>query len=114
MNSVTLIGPFGTTGAAPSRTTLTLTATTAAFDPALTSSTGDLWEQGATAQAAFTPVLVQPGQTTTLYAVITPTGKEGSVVRGVLYLDDSSALTNFGPSPSGDQLEAIPYTYSVG
>jgi hypothetical protein len=106
------IGPFGAGGATPSTTTLTLTATTLAFDPALSSSTGDLWEQGA--EAAFAPVLVQPGQTTTLYAVITPTAKKGSVVRGVLYLDDSSALSNYGPSPSGDQLAAIPYTYRVG
>jgi hypothetical protein len=106
------IGPFGASGAAPSTTTLTLTATTPAFDPALTSSTGDLWEQGAA--AAFTPVIVQPGQTATLYAMITPTAAKGSVVRGVLYLDDSSAVTNDGPSPSGDQLAAIPYTYAVG
>ncbi len=108
------IGPFGTGAAAPSTTSLTLTATTPAFDPALTSSTGDLWEQGAAAQAAFAPVIVQPGQTTTLYAVITPTATAGSVVRGVLYLDDSSAVSNDGPSPSGDQLAAIPYTYRVG
>jgi hypothetical protein len=106
------IGPFGAAGAAPSTTTLTLTATTPAFDPALTSSTGDLWEQGAA--ASFAPVIVQPGQTTTLYAVITPTAAKGSVVSGVLYLDDSSALSNYGPSPSGDQLAAIPYTYRVG
>jgi hypothetical protein len=59
-------------------------------------------------------VIVQPGQTTTLYAVITPAATAGSVVRGVLYLDDSSALSNDGPSPSGDQLAAIPYAYRVG
>jgi hypothetical protein len=108
------VGPFGPGGAAPSTTSLTLTATTQAFDPALTSSTGDLWEQGASAQAAFKPVLVQPGQDTTLYAVITPAGHAGSVVHGVLYLDDSSAVTNYGPAPTGDQLEAIPYAYTIG
>jgi hypothetical protein len=108
------IGPFGPGGAAPSTTTLTLTATTEAFDPDLTSSTGDLWQQGGAAQAAFTPAIVQPGQTTTLFAVITPLAIRGSVVRGVLYLDDSSALSNRGPSPSGNQLQAIPYEYKVG
>ncbi len=108
------IGPFGSKGASPSTTTLSLVATTPAFDPGLTSDTGDLWEQGAAARAAFKPVIVQPGQTITLYAVITPTAKSGSVVRGTLYLDDSSAVTNIGPSPSGDQLEAIPYVYTVG
>ncbi len=108
------VGPFGSAGAPSSTTTLSLTAVTAAFDPGLTSKTGDLWEQGAAAQAAFSPVIVQPGQTTTLYAVLSPTATVGSVVKGVLYLDDSSAITNFGSSPSGDQLAAFPYTYKVG
>jgi hypothetical protein len=108
------VGPFGQTGAAPSTTSLTLTATTRAFDPAMSPDTGDLWEQGASAQAAFKPVLVQPGQTTTLYVVITPSGKAGSVVTGTLYLDDSSAVTNDGVAPTGDQLAAIPYAYTIG
>jgi hypothetical protein len=108
------VGPFGAKGAATSTTSLSLVATTPAFDPALSSDTGDLFEQGAAAQNAFAPVLVQPGQATTLYAVITPSAKAGSVVKGVLYVDDSSALTNDGLSPSGNQLDAIPYTYKVG
>jgi len=106
------IGPFDG-AAAPSTTTLTLAAITRAFDPALTSSTGDLWEQGAADLAGFKPVIVQPGQTTTLYVTITPAAASGSVVRGVLYLDDSSAVSNDGESPSGDQLAAIPYMYRV-
>jgi len=108
------VGPFGAAGAPKSTTSLALTATTLAFDPGLTTSTGDLWEQGTAARAAFAPVLVAPGTTVTLKATITPTASAGSVVRGVLYLDDSSAVTNDGPSPSGDQLEAIPYEYKVG
>jgi hypothetical protein len=108
------VGPFGSKGAPSSTTSLTLTATTPAFDTALVPSTGDLWQQGSAALAAFKPVLVQPGQTTTLYAVITPSAAAGTVVRGVLYLDDSSAVSNYGPSPSGDQLAAIPYAYKVG
>jgi hypothetical protein len=108
------VGPFGPSGTAPSTTSLTLTATTQAFDPAMSPNTGDLWEQGASAQAAFKPVLVQPGQTTTLYLVITPSGKAGSKVAGTLYLDDSSAVTNDGIAPTGDQLAAIPYAYTIG
>jgi hypothetical protein len=108
------IGPFGSAAAASSTTTLSLVATTPAFDPALTSATGDLWEQGATALAAFNPVLVKPGQTVTLVATITPAGSPGQVISGVLYLDDYSALSNNGPSPSGDQLAALPYTYTIG
>jgi hypothetical protein len=108
------VGPFGSSGAAPSTTTVRLAARTAAFDPGLTSDTGDLWAQGAAAQASFAPVLVQPGQTTTLYAVIAPTAKAGTVVHGTLYVDDASELTNEGESPSGDQLVALPYTYTIG
>ena len=97
------IGSFGTGGAAPSTTTLTLTTTTRAFDPALTSSTGDLWEQGAAAKAAFAPVIVQPGHTTTLYAVITPTGKNGwlAAIRGSRcspQTDAFSSSTSVGPA----------------
>ncbi|HEY1917737.1 MAG TPA: hypothetical protein VGH27_19375 [Streptosporangiaceae bacterium] len=108
------VGPFGSTGASPSTTSLTLTATTEAFNRAMSSSTGDLWLQGAKARGAFSPVLVQPGQTTTLYLEITPAGTAGSVVHGTLYLDDSSAVTNDGVAPTGDQLTAIPYTYTTG
>jgi len=108
------VGPFGGSGAKQSTTSLTLTATTRAFDPAFAASTGDLWAQGAAAQSAFDPVVLQPGETATLYATITPTASPGSVVRGVLYLDDSCALSNNGPFPSGDQLLAVPYTYTVG
>jgi subtilase family protein len=104
------IGPFGAGAAAKSTTNLALTATTEAFDPAMAPSTGDLWVQGT---KTFAPVVVQPGKTVTLHVVITPTAESGSEVSGVLYLDDSSAVTNDGINPSGDQLEAIPYTYTV-
>jgi hypothetical protein len=38
----------------------------------------------------------------------------GSVVGGVLYLDDVTALSNDGPSPFGGQLAAVPYAYRIG
>ena len=59
-------------------------------------------------------MLVAPGKTAVIPVVITPAAAVGSVVRGVLYLDDPSVLSNAGPSPSGDQLAAIPYRYRVG
>ena len=108
------IGPFGAAGAATSTTSVSLTATTLAFDPGFESTTGDLWQQGAAAVNPFAPVVVEPGGTITIYAVITPVASPGHVVHGVLYVDDSSALTNNGSSPSGDQLAAIDYTYTVG
>src|SRR3984957_14570643 len=104
------IAPFAPGAATKSTTSLALTATTQAFDPAMSPSTGDLWVQGT---KTFTPVVVQPGKTVTLHVVITPTAESGSVVSGVLYLDDSSAVTNDGLNPSGDLWGAIPYTYTV-
>jgi hypothetical protein len=82
--------------------------TTLAFDRALVSSTGDLWELGAAAQRAFKLVVVQPGPDDHAVRDDHPDRQSGTVVRGVLYLDHPSALSNYGPSPSGDQLEAIP------
>ena len=108
------IGPFGAAGAATSTTSLSMTATTLAFDAGFESTTGDLWQQGPAAVNPFAPVVVRPGETITIYAVITPVAAPGHVVHGVLYVDDSSALTNNGQSPSGDQLAAIDYTYKVG
>jgi hypothetical protein len=105
------VGPFGSSGAPAATTNVSVTATTRAFDPSVTTSTGDLWDQS---NATFAPVIVAPGQTITLYATITPTARAGSVVRGTLYVDDSSDLSNEGVSPSGDQLLAIPYVYKVG
>jgi hypothetical protein len=59
------------------------------------------------------PFTVPPGQSTTLYLTITPNAPSGSRVGGTLYLDDSSQVTQYGTSPSGDQLVALPYSYTV-
>jgi hypothetical protein len=59
------------------------------------------------------PVTVGPGQTTTLYAVITPS-KPGTTI-GTLFLDTTSDISPFGsPIPVGDQVAAIPYSYTTG
>ena len=39
-----VVGPFGTNGVANETVNTTLTATTQAFDPAVSSDTGDLWQ----------------------------------------------------------------------
>ena len=110
-----LIGPFGTTPTAGATANLALAATTKAFDTATTSTTGDFWASGAGVSVGFTPVIVQPGRSTTIYVTITPSGRAGSVVKGTLYLDDLSSLSPFGePVPAGDELAAIPYSYTIG
>ncbi|GAB2713658.1 S8 family serine peptidase [Kitasatospora kifunensis] len=108
------VGSFGA-GAAPSSVAnLGLTAITQAFDPSASSPSGDLWELGLHPNASFSPVVVQPGQSTTLYLNITPSGPAGSTVSGDIYLDDASSLSQNGYTPTGDQLLALPYHYTVG
>ena len=109
-----VIGPF--TAPTPTATVnLAMSATTKAFDSSARSTTGDFWATQAGKGGTFTPVIVQPGQSTTIYVTITPTGKKGQVVRGTLYLDDVSSLSPFGqPIPAGQELAAIPYTYKIG
>jgi hypothetical protein len=105
-----LVGPGGVNGLPGATANLGITVTTAAFDPAASSPNGDIWQS----QNGFTPVIVQPGQSTTLYLTIRPNAPSGSLVSGKLYLDDASQLTQYGTSPSGDQLVALPYGYTVG
>ena len=87
---------------------MAMSVVTRAFDPGAQSPSGDLWG------GDFHPVIVQPGEATTLYLTLHPTGPVGSVVDGTLFVDDSSALTQYGNSPSADELVALPYRYTVG
>jgi Subtilase family len=86
------------------------------FDPAVTSSTGDLWLASINPAASFSPVVINPGQSATINVTITPSGPAGTVVSGNLYVDDFDSAV---PPPaysqaSGDELAALPYEYTVG
>ncbi|MFJ5117099.1 S8 family serine peptidase [Kitasatospora sp. NPDC088548] len=111
------IGPFGTSGAPAGTATVTASAHTRAFDPALTSSTGDPFAAAVDAAApAATPVTVQPGATGTLRVTLTPTGPKGGTVHGVLYLVSGPtglATANNSLGTTGSVLAAIPYSYTV-
>ncbi len=61
--------------------------------------------------ASYNLFQVNPGQTRTLTLTIKPSGKAGTEVRGVLYVDDFVDSLQF---LSGSQLVAIPYEYKVG
>ncbi|WP_370350624.1 hypothetical protein [Catenulispora sp. EB89] len=107
-------GAFGgTSGTATSTATVSMTAVSQAFNGDAVSNTGDLWQLGVNPNAAFTPVVVQPGGDATLTLTVTPSQVAGSAVSGVVYLDDATALSNNGPSPTGDELAAFPYHYTV-
>ncbi|WP_167978089.1 hypothetical protein [Lentzea indica] len=53
--------------------------------------------------------MLDPGETGTITVTITPRGPRGTVVSGVLYLDDFNEF-----SGTGDELRAFPYTYTIG
>jgi hypothetical protein len=104
----TPLGP--TNGPVSGTATLGASVRTQAFDGTAASSTGDFWAAATQATApAFTPLLLGPGQSGTITVTISPTGGRGSKVNGVVYVDDFSGYL-FG----GDELAALPYSYTIG
>jgi hypothetical protein len=106
-------GPYA--AAAPSGTAaVKATVTTKAFDPAVTSTTGDLWTVAQTGAFNVSPVVIPPGASATIGVTITPSAAPGTVVRGTLYVDDELAgIPPYGQF-SGDEVSALPYEYKVG
>jgi hypothetical protein len=102
-------GPFD---AATSGTANTgMLAHTKAFDHATQSSTGDFWQQtvdDGQPPSDYTPLTLKPGQTGKITVTITPAGKHGATVQGVLYVDDFSFETL-----TGNEQIAIPYSYKI-
>jgi hypothetical protein len=108
------VGPYGAGKAAAATASMTMHATTEAFDPTATSPEGDFWKFGVASlarSASYNLFTVNPGQTRTLALTIKPSGKAGTVVRGTLYVDDFVDSLQF---LSGSQLVAIPYVYTIG
>lgn len=108
-------GPYSDAGEPAGTATLTLTAHTKPFDPAVTSSTGDLWPAALDTSAfgTFAPLLLNPGQTGTITVTITPSGASGTVVHGTLYVDDFAAGVPPYGQLTGDELTAFPYSYTI-
>jgi hypothetical protein len=107
------IGPFPLGAPTGGEVSETMTVTTKDFDPALTSSTGDLWLQSFNLTATLTPVTINPGQSATINVTITPSGASGTVVSGNLYVDDYLSAVPPSAQITGDELAAIPYTYTI-
>jgi hypothetical protein len=106
-------GPYSATAPAGSAT-ISMTAQTKAFDPAVTSAPGDLWLLATSASTPFSPVTINPGQSATIDVTISPSAAVGAVVSGDLYVDDYASGVPPGGQLSGDELAAIPYEYTVG
>ena len=104
------VGPYPPGGAPTDTASASVSAVTQAFDPTVTSSTGDFWQLQAT-----NVLYLLPGESGTISVQVTPDGPVGSVQSGVLYVDDYVLASLFStPLPDGDELAAIPYTYTVG
>jgi len=107
-------GPYPT-GAVSGTAVMNASVTAKAFDSAVTSDTGDLWPGAVnpSSLSSFKPVVIDPGDTVTIDVTITPSGTSGTVVSGNLYVDDF--LTSVPPygQISGDELTALPYTYTI-
>ena len=103
------IGPFGATGLPAGQTVdLAAIANTYRFDPAVASSSGDVWAESVDPAATYTPLSLAPGQTGTIQVAITPNGRRHQVVRGFLGVDTFNLFTD-----SGDEVQVIPYTYRI-
>jgi hypothetical protein len=116
-----LQGPFGAKAAKNVTASTSMTATTAGFDPTVSSPTGDLWLGSTRPATPFTPYVVNPGQSVSIPVTITPTGKTGSTVTGTLYIADSSFVSTdlsfdelAGYSTEGSDVAAFPYSYTIG
>ena len=106
------IGPYP--NPAPAGTvSMAMQATIAAFDPAVTSGTGDLELAATNPATTFSPVVINPGQSATVNVTITPKGGSGSVVAGTLYVDDF--LTGVPPygQQGADEIASLPYRYTI-
>ena len=105
-------GPYSAPAAAGT-VSATMTATTKPFDAAVTASNGDLWLASVNPAAGFGLFIIKPGQTRTIEVTITPSGASGTVVSGHLYVDDFVGNVPPYAQETGDELAAIPYTYTI-
>jgi hypothetical protein len=106
-------GPFAGPAPAGTLNSVTMTATTKAFDSAVTSGTGDLWLTSTNPAATFSPVVINPGQSAVINVTITPSGASGTTVHGTLYVDDFvSGVPPYGQA-AGDVLAGLSYAYTI-
>jgi hypothetical protein len=110
------IGPYNTTTGAPTATAAaSFSAVTKAFDPAVSSSTGDLWSAFEGLSSTLAPVYIPAGGSATITVTIAASGASGSKHSGTLYVDDLTiaGFNGIFGDPNGDEITAIPYSYTI-
>ena len=107
------IGPYPS-GAPAGTVSMAMSATARAFDTSVTSTTGDLEPAAINPATTFSPIVLNPGQSTTINVTITPSGASGTQVEGDLFIDDF--ITNVPPygQQGADELTSLPYAYTIG
>jgi Subtilase family/Peptidase inhibitor I9 len=99
------VGPFAS--AAPATTfSCGASAQTNPFDPGVTSSTGNIWSALEGFTNAYSPLVLQPGQSGDITVSFESTAKPGTVVSGFLGVESFNFNTI-----SSDELVNIPYQY---
>jgi hypothetical protein len=107
------VGPYPAGGAAKEIVTANVSAVAPAFDPAMHSSTDDLWQVGTKFSKFY---YLEPGQSVAMQVTITPTAAVGTKVLGTLYIDDFTLESFVGIRevlPDADEVAALPYSYTV-
>ncbi|TCO44796.1 S8 family peptidase [Actinocrispum wychmicini] len=117
--SIEELGPFGPAGAPPGHASYTASMSTAAFDHAVTSTTGDPFDFAVDPNGTGgTPTIIQPGQTATVTVTITPTGARNSTVNGHLNVVTVPILptgfTGLPTTSTGEVISVLPYSYQIG
>lgn len=106
------LGPFPNAVALGS-VTMGMTVRAQAFDWAMVPSTGDLWRTSVNIIAPFAPLGVAAGKSRVVTLILRPSGAPGTVVHGVLYVDDYRPSVPPITGTTGDELVAIPYSYKI-
>lgn len=101
-------------GASPGKASLSTTVRSRAFDPSITSDSGDFYQVSVDPTTQFSLITVQPGETATINVTITPHGAAGAKVSGDLFVDDIAPAYAGGVFPAADELGGLPYSYTVG
>jgi hypothetical protein len=106
-------GPYA--APAPAGTaSVSVSAKIQAFDPAVTSPSGDFWQLAVNPAAPFGLLVIQPGQSATVNVTITPSAASGTVISGQLFVDTFTGNVPPYGQEGGNEVTALPYSYTVG